>query len=195
MLSGTVRFLNSRMRGVAELQKVLVEGERNGLSELCKIGDVIWEWEMVSEGKWDSNFEKDRKSNGESNVWCKTDGEKEDRGPDRDVGIEGNSGSDGKGACAEEGWWACSKKSVGSLKWRARGSEDDQRRRGRSKWRRRARVLVWRKRTQWIERDGEWELERLLLKWGKSGQPRLRGINPDQNWFDDDDENNFHPSN
>ena len=31
-------------------------------------------------------------SNGESNVWCKTDGEKEDRGPDGDVGIEGNSG-------------------------------------------------------------------------------------------------------
>ena len=33
-------------------------------------------------------------SNGESNVWCKTDGEKEDRGPDGDVGIEGNSGCD-----------------------------------------------------------------------------------------------------
>ena len=46
----------------------------------------------------------------ESNVWCKTDGEKEDRGPDGDVGIEGNSGSDGKGewsemvrACVEDG--------------------------------------------------------------------------------------------
>ena len=32
-----------------------------------------------------------------------------------------------------------------SLKWRARGSEDDQRRRERRKWRRRARVLVWRR--------------------------------------------------
>ena len=39
---------------------------------------------------------------------------------ERDVGIEGNSGSDGKGewsemvqACIEEGWWACSEKSVG----------------------------------------------------------------------------------
>ena len=49
-------------------------------------------------------------SNGESNVWCNTDGEKEDRGPDGDVGIEGNSGSDGKGewsemvrACVEDG--------------------------------------------------------------------------------------------
>ena len=31
------------MRGVAELKKVLTEAERNGLSELCKIGDVIWE--------------------------------------------------------------------------------------------------------------------------------------------------------
>ena len=50
-----------------------------------------------------------------------------------------------------------------SLKWGARGSEDDQRRRGRFKWRRRARALVWRKRTPWIEWDGEWELERLLL--------------------------------
>ena len=40
-------------------------------------------------------------SNGESNVWCETDGEKEYRGPDGDVGIEGNSGSDGKGKCSE----------------------------------------------------------------------------------------------
>ena len=31
------------MWGVAELKKVLPEAERNGLSELCKIGDVIWE--------------------------------------------------------------------------------------------------------------------------------------------------------
>ena len=29
---------------------------------------------------------------GESNVRCKTDEEKEDRGPNGDVGIEGNSG-------------------------------------------------------------------------------------------------------
>ena len=48
---------------------------------------------------------------GESNVQCKTDREKEDRGPNGDVGIEGNSGSsDGKDewiemvrACVEEG--------------------------------------------------------------------------------------------
>ena len=46
-------------------------------------------------------------SNGESNVLCKTNGEKENRG---DVRIKGNSGSDGKGewsemvrACVEEG--------------------------------------------------------------------------------------------
>ena len=26
-----------------------------------------------------------------------------------------------------------------------------------------------------LEQDGEWELERLLLEWGKSGHPCLRG--------------------
>ena len=43
-------------------------------------------------------------------TWIVSDGEKEDRGPDGDVGIEGNSGSDGNGewsemvqACVEEG--------------------------------------------------------------------------------------------
>ena len=30
------------MWGVAELKKVLTEAERNGLSELGKVGDVIW---------------------------------------------------------------------------------------------------------------------------------------------------------
>ena len=46
--------------------------------------------------------------------WRKTVGEKEDRGPNGDIGIEGNSGLDGKGqwsemvrACVKEGWWAC----------------------------------------------------------------------------------------
>ena len=34
------------------------------------------------------NFENDRENNGVSNVWCKTDGEKEDRGLNGDVGIE-----------------------------------------------------------------------------------------------------------
>ena len=52
---------------------------------------------MVFKGKWRGNFEKDQESNGESYVWCETDGEKEDRGPNGDVGIEGNSASDGKG--------------------------------------------------------------------------------------------------
>ena len=39
------------VRGVAELKEVLAEAEMNGLSELCKISDVIWEWDMVFEGK------------------------------------------------------------------------------------------------------------------------------------------------
>ena len=77
---------------------------------------LVWEWDMMFEGKWNGNFEKDQ----ESNVWCKTDGEKEDRGPNGDVGIEGNSGSeqrrmewDGTGICVEERWWACFEKSIG----------------------------------------------------------------------------------
>ena len=56
--------------------------------------------------KENENFEKDQDSNGESNVRCKTDGEKEDRGPNGDVRIEGNSGSDGKGEWSEMEW-AC----------------------------------------------------------------------------------------
>ena len=35
---------------------------------------------MVFEGKCNGSFEKDRETHGESNVLCKTDGEKEDRG-------------------------------------------------------------------------------------------------------------------
>ena len=54
-------------------------------------------------------FEKDCESNGESKyyVWYKTDGEKEDRGPDGNVGIEGNSGSDGRGKWSENGTGMC----------------------------------------------------------------------------------------
>ena len=45
---------------------------------------------------------------GESNVWCKTDGEKEERGTNGDVGIKGNSGSDGKREWSEmQMVWAC----------------------------------------------------------------------------------------
>ena len=34
-------------------------------------------------------------------MWCKADGEKEKRGPDGDVRVEVNSGSDGKGEWSE----------------------------------------------------------------------------------------------
>ena len=64
-----------------------------------------------------------------------TDGEKEDRGPNGDVGIERNHGSDGKGkcsemvrACVEKGWWACFEKSVGvwsEEQEEARATKDD----------------------------------------------------------------------
>ena len=40
------------------------------------------------------------------NVWCKTDGEKEHRGPNGDVEIEGNTGLDGKGEWSKM-VWAC----------------------------------------------------------------------------------------
>ena len=36
---------------------------------------------MLYEGKWDGKSEKDQVSNGESNLWCKTDEEKKDREP------------------------------------------------------------------------------------------------------------------
>ena len=35
--------------------------------------------------------------------------------------------------------------------------------------------VVWRKKMPCIERDREWELEGLLPKWGKSGNPCLQG--------------------
>ena len=37
------------MRRVAQLKMVLAQDERNGLSELYKMGDVIWERDMVFE--------------------------------------------------------------------------------------------------------------------------------------------------
>ena len=40
-----------------------------------------------------------RRTDGESNAWCKSDGE--NSGPDGDVRIEGNSGSEGKGEWSE----------------------------------------------------------------------------------------------
>ena len=54
---------------------------------------------------------------------------------------------------------------------------------GRTKTKNEAKVLVLGGRMPWIERDGEWEFERLPLEWGKSGPP-FTGINPDQNWIE-----------
>ena len=86
----------------------------------------------------------DRESNGESNVWCKTDGEKEDRGPNRDVGIEGNSGSDGKGNIVR--WYSHVLRKA--LEFEVKGK----RKKGRPKkmWKMQveneSKMLVWRKR-------------------------------------------------
>ena len=54
------KFLNER--------KFFVEKEKN-LSELCKVGDVVRESDIVSARKWDGDFEKKSKSNHKSNVW------------------------------------------------------------------------------------------------------------------------------
>ena len=62
-----------------------------------------------------------------------------------------------------------------SLKWRARGNKDDQKRSWRCKWRRRARVLVWRKRMPWIEQDGEFG--EIAVKVGWIQPPLFTGIN------------------
>ena len=85
------------------------------------------------------------------------------------VMIEGNSGSNGKGemvqAFAEEGRWACVEKIVGVWSERQEEArmtkEDVEDASGEGE-----QVLVWRRRMPWIERDGEWELERLPLQWG-----------------------------
>ena len=121
--------------------------------------------------KWQF-WEGCRESNGDSNVWCKTDDKKEDRGPSEDVLIEGNSGSDSKGdlsdmvqACVEEGWWACFEKSIrvwsegqGEVRITKENMEDASGEGKQECW-------FWRRRMPWIEWDGEWELERLLLEW------------------------------
>ena len=54
------------------------------------------------------------------------------------------------------------------LKWVARESRDDHRRPGRSKWKRRQRRLVWRRRMPWIEQSGEIKCDQLQKDWGES---------------------------
>ena len=65
---------------------------------------------------------------------------------------------------------------------RARGSKDNQRRRGVEEASGEGEQEFWFEkengfglRRRIIEQDGEWEFERLLLKWGKSVHPHLRG--------------------
>ena len=106
-------------------------------------------------------------------MWCKTDGEKEDRGPNGDVGIEGNSGSDYKGewsemvwACVEEGWWACFEISDGV--W-SEGQE-------------KARAI----KEDVEDASGEGEQECWFGEGGclKSSEMESGSVNPDRNWID-----------
>ena len=66
-----------------------------------KVYGIVQENLCFRAGVWDSLCSVYSMSNGESNVWCKTNGEEEDRGPNGDVRIEGNSDSDGKGEWSE----------------------------------------------------------------------------------------------
>ena len=88
---------------------------------------------------------KDRESDGESNMWCKTYGEKENRGPNGDVGIEGISGSDGKSKWSEMVRHVLRRDDGHvlreALEFEVKGKRKRERH-GKCKWRRRAGVLV-----------------------------------------------------
>ena len=43
---------------VASWKKAFVENERTILSELCKVGNAVWEQDLVFEGERDGNFGK-----------------------------------------------------------------------------------------------------------------------------------------
>ena len=80
-------------------------------------------------------------------------------------------------ACVEKGWWACFEKSVGV--WsegqeEARTTKEDvEDASGEGE----QECWFGEGLMPWIERDGEWALERLLLELGKSGHP-LYGNKP-----------------
>ena len=75
-------------------------------------------------------------------MWCKTDGEKENRGPDGDVGIQETLVQIAKANGVR--WYGYGHVLRKALEFEVKGKR--KRGRGRHKWRRRARVLVWRKR-------------------------------------------------
>ena len=60
-------------------------------------------------------------------------------------------------ACVEEGGWACFERSVGVC---SEGQGE---------------VRTTKEDVEYASGEGEQELERLLLEWGKSGHPHLRG--------------------
>ena len=46
------------MWGIALRQNAFVENEKTNLSELCEVGDVVWQRDVVSAGELESEFEK-----------------------------------------------------------------------------------------------------------------------------------------
>ena len=102
-------------------------------------------------------------------MWCKTDGEKDNRGPDGDVRIEGNCGSDGKGESNGVRWYGhVWRKGDGHVLRKALEFEVRVKRKpGRSKktWKTQVEKesVGLEKKDAINHRDGGWELERLLL--------------------------------
>ena len=66
------------MWGIFIWEKVLTEDERKGLLDVWEIGytALVWQWDMVHEGEQEVNSEENRESYCKSNVWHKTDGQK-----------------------------------------------------------------------------------------------------------------------
>ena len=97
-------------------------------------------------------------------MWCKTDEEKDDRGPtcNGDVGIEGNIGSDTKGEWSEMVHtgicWGVMMGMFWEKHWSLRWEDvEDASQEGEQEcWFGEEGCLAW------IEWDGEWEFERLL---------------------------------
>ena len=125
---------------------------------------------MVFEGKWNGNFEKDQESNSESNVSCKADEEKEDRGPHEMLGLKETVVQMAKVNGVR--WYGhVLRRDVGHVLRKAFTLEFEVK--GKRK-------QEWPKKT-WKMKDGEWEI---AVRVGEIRPPTFTGINPDQNWID-----------
>ena len=56
-------------------KKIFINDQSKGFSELCLVGTVVWQRNTMFKRKRNGHLEKNRNSNGESNVWCQTSGQ------------------------------------------------------------------------------------------------------------------------